>query len=103
MMLGVSLAIFAADDPERADWREELLAAEGIGTSVEELRAALSREKEVPTEWEKALQKLTSSKFLEREAGQRRLIAGGEAALKWLQQMETSDDPELRRRVLEVI
>lgn len=101
--LGLSAVAFSADDLKVFDWRVELLEQEGIGISVEELQEALSAVPEVTIEFDEALEKLASQDFDEREAGRKKLLVGSENALKWLRELEPSEDPELRRRVLNVI
>lgn len=100
---GFSAVAFSADDLKIFDWRVELLEQEGIGISVEELQEALSAVPEVTIEFDEALEKLASQDFDEREAGRKKLLGGSEYALKWLRELEPSEDPELRRRVLNVI
>ena len=101
--LGLSLAAFSANEVEMSDWRLELLKDEGMGTSMEELKRALTAEPDVTKELKGALARLASQDFDEREAGRKKLLGGGEEALKWLRELEPSEDPELRRRVLNVI
>ena len=101
--LGLSAVAFSADDLKVFDWRVELLEQEGIGISVEELQEALTAVPEVTIEFDEALEKLASQDFDEREAGRKKLLVGSENALKWLRELEPSEDPELRRRVLNVI
>lgn len=86
-----------------SDWRVELLGEEGIGSSVEELQKALTAVPEVTNELDDAFKMLASQDFDEREGGRKKLMSGGEDALKWLLEMEPSEDPELRRRVLNLI
>ncbi len=102
-ILGLSVSAFSADDVKVADWRVELLKDEGIGTSKKELQQALNEGPGATKELEGAMKKLGSREFDEREAGRKKLVAGGEDALKWLRELKPSDDPELRRRVLSVI
>ena len=101
--LGLSVVAFSAEDVKVVDWRVELLKEEGIGTSVGELRKALTAVPNVTKELEGALEKLASRDYDVREAGRKKLLGGGESALKWLRELEPSEDPELRRRVLNVI
>ncbi|MDB4435539.1 hypothetical protein N9160_01005, partial [bacterium] len=96
-------AAFSADDVKVSDWRVELLGEEGIGSSVEELQKSLTAVPEVTNELDDALEMLASQDFDEREGGRKKLMSGGEDALKWLLEIEPSEDPELRRRVLSVI
>ena len=102
-ILGLSVSAFSADDVKVGDWRVELLKEEGVGTSEKELQQALNDGPVATKELEGALEKLGSREFDEREAGRKKLMAGGEDVLKWLRELEPSEDPELRRRVLSVI
>ncbi|MEN8774036.1 MAG: hypothetical protein ABF382_10845 [Akkermansiaceae bacterium] len=101
--LGLSVAAFSADDVKVSDWRAELLEMEGIGISVKALQGALTAGPEGTVKLEGALKKLASRDFDERESGRKDLLDGGENALKWLLNFQPSEDPELRRRVLNVI
>ena len=103
IIFGLSAAAFSADDVKVSDWRVELLGEEGIGSSVEELQKSLTAVPEVTNELDDALEMLASQDFDEREGGRKKLMSGGEDALKWLLEIEPSEDPELRRRVLSVI
>ena len=103
IIFGLSVAGFSADDVKVSDWRVELLGEEGIGSSVEELQKALTAVPEVTNELDDALEMLASQDFDEREGGRKKLMSGGEDALKWLLEIEPSEDPALRRRVLSVI
>lgn len=103
IIFGLSVAGFSADDVKVSDWRVELLGEEGIGSSVEELQKSLTAVPKVTNELDDAFKMLASQDFDEREGGRKKLMIGGEDALKWLLEMEPSEDPELRRRVLNVI
>lgn len=103
IIFGLSVAGFSADDVKVSDWRVELLGEEGIGSSVEELQKSLTAVPKVTNELDDAFKMLASQDFDEREGGRKKLMSGGEDALKWLLEMEPSEDPELRRRVLNLI
>lgn len=103
IIFGLSVAGFSADDVKVSDWRVELLGEEGIGSSVEELQKSLTAVPKVTNELDDAFKMLASQDFDEREGGRKKLMIGGEDALKWLLEMEPSEDPELRRRVLNLI
>ena len=103
IIFGLSAAAFSADDVKVSDWRVELLGEKGIGSSVEELQKSLTAVPGATNELDNALEMLASQDFDEREAGRKKLMSGGENALKWLLEIEPSEDPELRRRVLNVI
>lgn len=102
LMIFVAPVSFA--DPEKVDldWRVELLAEEGIGLSVAELQKALEGGGEVP-DHKGVYRELGDRDFKKREVAQRKLAASGQDGLKWLRSVKPSSDPEVRRRVAEVI
>lgn len=103
IILGLSAVAFSEGDLKVSDWRVELLREEGIGSSVEELQKSLTAVPGVTNKLDDALEMLASQDFDERDAGRKKLLSDGENALKWLREIEPSEDPELRRRVLNVI
>jgi len=103
IILGLSAVAFSEDDLKVSDWRVEILGEEGIGSSVAELQKALTAVPAVTNKLDNALEMLASQDFDERDTGRKKLLSGGENALKWLREIEPSEDPELRRRVLNVI
>ncbi|MFT6863882.1 MAG: hypothetical protein ACJAVK_002444 [Akkermansiaceae bacterium] len=94
---------FAGPEEDREDWREDLLRDEGIGLSKDALEKALEGELESGLDLEESYRKLGATDFAGREAAQKELLKGGKAALKWLRTVARSSDPEVRRRVDEVI
>ena len=85
------------------DWRDDLLKREGIERSKEGLEALLKDGGGLPLEWGKIFDRLGADQFSERDRAQEELLRGGETTLKWLRQRKPSPDPEVQRRVGEIM
>ena len=102
-VLGVMTCALAAPGENGKDWREDLLRDEGIGLSRDALEKALKGEPENGPDLEESYRKLGAGDFAGREAAQKELLRGGSPALKWMRSVEPSSDPEVRRRVGEIM
>ena len=87
----------------RWDWRAALLKKEGIESTPEGLRRALEKKKPASPQIEEDLQQLGSAKFEEREAAQKNLLRGGEETYRWLKNRKSERDPEVRKRIENII
>lgn len=102
-ILGLSVSLLGAADEAGGDWREELLKEEGIGLSRDALEKALSGERDPVAGLAEKLERLSAADFSVREKARAELLQGGKPAMKWLENREPSADPEVRRRVTEII
>lgn len=85
-----------------ADWRVELLAEGGIGTSRAELRRALDERGPHPEQLADAYAQLGSPRYPERLQAQQSIIAAGPAALDWIDQQAPATEPEVWLRLHEI-
>ncbi len=102
-ILGLTCWAFAMPGEVEGDWRDGLLEEEGIGLSKEALEGALDGGAKPLPDLEKIFERLGADDFSEREKAQEEILKGGEATLKWLRQGEPSADPEVQRRVREIM
>lgn len=90
-------------EPTSWDWREALLKEEGLELTPEALRQALKPTKAPTEQLLTTLEKLGSESFEEREAAQKKLLAGGEPVYQWLQTHPNYPQPEVRQRVHSIL
>ncbi len=102
-ILGLACFAFAMLGEVEGDWRDDLLKREGVEQSKEGLEALLKGGVQLPLDLEKVFENLGADHFSERDRAQEELLKGGEATLKWLRQREPSPDPEVQRRVREIM
>lgn len=85
------------------DWRLALLKQEGIEVTPEGLRNALKKESPAPKGLKLTVERLGSAEFTEREAAEKELIRGGKQVYRWLKDQEPSLDPEIRKRIENIL
>jgi hypothetical protein len=89
--------------PGLADWRRDLLEAQGIGTTEAALREATSGGAGIDlAALGGAYAELGSERYPERERAQSRILAMGPEVLGWLRKQPLSPNPEIRARVAEI-
>lgn len=107
LLLGVALlsasSALEGEGAKDRDWREALLAEEGIERTPEALRAALETGAPDEAQLQDLVSQLGADSFREREQAQRKLIGGGDPVYRWLRDQEPSPHPEIRERVRETL
>ncbi len=85
------------------DWREALLAEEGIAMNPEAIRQALASGAAPPANLESLMRRRGSDDFAERERAQKELRRGGDPVYRWLRNRPPHPEPEVRQRVQNIL
>lgn len=103
LVIASLLTGFLGAEPPRWDWREALLAEEGLKLTSEALKKALKPTPVAPDQFQKSFEMLGSEDFGKREAAQKEILAGKEAAYQWLRRQPVHPQPEVRQRVRSIL
>ncbi len=98
-----SLFTAASVQADEGDWRHDLLEASGIASDPASIRAAMEDREPPGDGLRNAYVMLGSESFQEREQAHAEILAGGPAALDWLAQQPVPDDPEVRKRRIQIM
>lgn len=99
----VFLSLLSRAEIPAWDWREALLAEEGIECSPEAIQKALKPGGKTPANLEAVLLRLGSDDFAERERTQEELLRGGDLVYRWLRDQPPHPEPEVRKRVQNIL
>lgn len=102
-VLLVFLSLLSRAEIPAWDWREALLAEEGIECTPEAIQKALNSGGKTPANLESVLQRLGSEDFAERERTQEELLRGGDLVYRWLRDQPAHPEPEVRKRVQNIL
>lgn len=99
MKILIALLLLAPGLTRADDWRVDLLAEAGFGTTEADLRKALEAEELDRQRLATAYGQLGSESYPERQRAEKAIISAGPDALAWLRQQPPTDDPEIQLRV----